>query len=443
MSKRESFVGIFDSQSLDERLLSFMDIHPGDWVVIKPNLVKESKENDPEEWECVITSPNLLKYVAGYVATKVGRSGRITICDAPQTDSSFARIKERLGLEDFLVNLTKKTGAICEFLDLRDQEWKAENGVIVERKKLKGDPNGKVAFNLSANSLFFNHPGEGRYYGADYESEEVNRHHCGTIQEYLLAATPIKADVFINMPKLKTHKKTGVTLNIKNLVGINAEKNWLPHHVEGSPKQGGDQFPNETIIRKIERFAVKNFRRFALSNTGKRVGIVKFMRRVGENTFGSTSNVIRSGNWFGNDTTWRMAIDLNRCLLYGLPNGMLDDDRPRKRYYSVVDGIICMEGSGPMQGDRKECGIVLLGDDPVAVDMVACRAMGFDWRKLPIIYKALEPMRFPISDLDVSTLQVISNRSEWNGLFLEIERKDVFFDFEPHFGWKGHVEYGS
>lgn len=55
------------------------------------------------------------------------------------------------------------------------------------------------------------------------------------------------ADVFINLPKMKVHKKTGVTLSLKNLVGINADKNWLPHYSGGSPRNGGDQFSNINI----------------------------------------------------------------------------------------------------------------------------------------------------------------------------------------------------
>ena len=45
------------------------------------------------------------------------------------------------------------------------------------------------------------------YFGADSNYEELNKHHQGTIQEYLLCATPIMADVVISLPKMKTHKK--------------------------------------------------------------------------------------------------------------------------------------------------------------------------------------------------------------------------------------------
>ena len=66
----------------------------------------------------------------------------------------------------------------------------------------------------------------------------------------MISRTALQSDVFINLPKLKTHKKVGVTLNLKNLVGINGNKNWLPHYAIGSPEENGDQFPSKTTRGK-------------------------------------------------------------------------------------------------------------------------------------------------------------------------------------------------
>jgi uncharacterized protein (DUF362 family) len=106
-----------------------------------------------------------------------------------------------------------------------------------------------VALNLA--SEFVGYSGLGHLYGASYDMEETNTRHAGTRHEYLLCRTPMEADVFINLPKLKTHKKVGVTCALKNLVGINANKNWLPHHTEGTPEQGGDQFPAGTVKARL------------------------------------------------------------------------------------------------------------------------------------------------------------------------------------------------
>ena len=416
-----------------------MSVDRGDWVVIKPNLVRAAKETDPDEWRCVITSPQLIRQVCEHVCAQLSGKGRVTICDAPQTDSSFALIAERLGLYGLAEECTKRYRIKVEVIDLRNEEWVNEGGIIKARKRIGGDPAGMVAYNLGEGSLFFGFGGEGRYYGADYDAGVVNSHHYGETHEYLLCATPIRADVFINMPKLKTHKKTGVTLNLKNLVGINADKNWLPHHTEGAPETGGDEFPTLPLKRRIERASVKVARQLALNVPGVGPQIAKRMRRAGTVAFGDGHQVVRSGNWHGNDTTWRMVLDLNRCLLYGNPDGSLRHDNP-KRYYSVIDGLIGMEGTGPMQGDPVESGVVIGGVDPVAVDTVAARLMGFDWRKIPVIREAWALDHLPITGLVPEEIVVHADQHGWGGPFSVFE-KGSYFQYKPHFGWRGHIEW--
>ena len=79
------------------------------------------------------------------------------------------------------------------------------------------------------------------------------KYHLDGRHEYLLAGSAIGCDVLINLPKLKTHKKAGVTLSLKNLVGINTDKNWLPHHTEGYPPGGGIEHPQPNAKHRIER----------------------------------------------------------------------------------------------------------------------------------------------------------------------------------------------
>ncbi len=421
--------------------LSFLRVLPGQWVVLKPNLIKQSKENDPAEWRSVITSAELIEEVCDDVCRKLAGRGKVTICDAPQTDSSFVEIAQRLGLHAIAERCSKKHGVPVEVYDLRAEEAIREQGVIVRRTKLPGDPHGAIKFNLGRDSLFYGFAGEGHYYGADYDAAVTNRHHQGETHEYLISATPILCDVFINLPKMKTHKKTGVTLNLKNLVGINAEKNWLPHHTVGSPASGGDQFPSVGWLQRCEQLTVGWTRSLALKLPGIGTRLAQRLRRAGTGLFGSGQQVIRSGNWHGNDTTWRMALDLNRCLLYGNPDGTLRHDRP-KAYYSLIDGRIGMEGAGPMQGDPIASNVVVGGTSPVEVDMVAARVMGFDWRKLNIIREAYKLTNMPIATCQPADVNVISDVPAWNGRFLDIEDRQ-FLHFRPHFGWTGAIEYTS
>lgn len=166
--------------------------------------------------------------------------------------------------------------------------------------------------------------------------------------------------------------------------------------------------------------------------------LVHVARKEGARVFGSGKDTIRSGNWYGNDTTWRMTLDLNRCLLYGNPDGSLRISG-RKRYYSIIDGEIGMEGAGPMQGDPKTCGVYISGEDPASVDAVAATLMGFDWKRLPVIREAFREITMPISEVDPLSIQIVSDIEEWNGSLNNL-RNQEHFDFIPHFGWKGHIE---
>ena len=56
----------------------------------------------------------------------------------------------------------------------------------------------------------------------------------------------------------------------------------------------------------------------------------------------------------------------------------------------VVDGLVAMEGNGPLIGTPKQLGIILAGRNPVAVDSTCARIMGYDPSKIKYLYKAHE-----------------------------------------------------
>lgn len=428
-------VYIYDLDHLD---LSFIKIVPGDVVVIKPNLVKEAKETNPDEWECVITSPLVIRKVVMYVGEQLDGTGKIVICDAPQSDSDFDLIRKRAELDEIAAAASKRFNIAVEVVDLRRHTWKNSDGIVTDHQDNQGDPEGAIRFVLNEKSLFSGHRGEGRYYGADYDTKVLNSHHRRGVHEYLVCRTPILADVFICLPKLKTHKKTGVTLSLKNLVGINADKNWLPHHTSG---RKGDEFPDKSFKHVVEGICKSIVRNVILKIPGIGLLVSQKLRKVGEHMLGDGHTVVRSGNWYGNDTTWRMVHDLNYCLLYGNPNGTFRDNCP-KRYYSVIDGLVGMEGNGPMQGEPKETGLIIGGDDPVGVDIVASRIMGFDWKKLPVIKNAVGNTKITkISNHDIQNIMIISSEKKWNGSCFGEFAEGEFEQYKPHFGWLGHIEW--
>jgi uncharacterized protein (DUF362 family) len=114
-----------------------------------------------------------------------------------------------------------------------------------------------------------------------------------------LPETVLGADLFVSMPKLKTHHWAGVTLSMKNLFGI------VPGAVYGWPK-----------------------------------------------------NPL---HWAG---IHESIVDINSSL-------------PVPRF-NIVDGIIGMEGNGPIQGTARPAGALVFGEDPVAVDATAARLMAIE-----------------------------------------------------------------
>ena len=379
-------------------------IHPGDRVVLKPNFIRESHTERPDEWEQIITHGTVIAAVVEQVATAMEGRGTITIADAPQTDSDFDQICQRAQIPQLSERLAREfPGLTLEVLDLRREAWRTVNGVIVERHKLPEDPRGYTLVDLADKSCFAGKTG--KFYGADYDTAFTAKHHSNGRHEYLLSRSALDADVFINLPKLKTHKKVGVTLSLKNLVGINGDKNYLPHYCTGTPDEGGDEFPTSDVKNKVQSKLISAFKSAAKS--GPWWGPVA--KRVGSKIFGDSGKVVRSGNWHGNDTTWRMVLDLNQAFF----------QKPR-RYLSIVDGIIAGEGNGPMEADAKPCGVLIAGTNPVAVDFVCVQLMGFDWRKLPMIQEGLRVFELSPDDIEADIGEP--------------------FCFKPHFGWVGHVE---
>jgi uncharacterized protein (DUF362 family) len=418
-------------------------VSPGATVVLKPNFIRHWNPCPAGGIQSVITHGAIIRAVADYAALAVGASGRVVVAEAPQQDCDWEQVTRIAGLPE-MIAFYASIGRELESIDLRREAVETQDGVIVARRELPGDPAGYRAVDLGERS-FFNGSGldPAAMRGADYDASVTTEHHSGGRNAYLLSETVLRADLVVNLPKLKTHKKTGVTLALKNLVGINGDKNWLPHHIVGSPETGGDEYPEKSLVSQLRSRAIDWAR--PLLARGRLTGPLRAARRAEWALRGD--DFIRSGNWYGNRTTWRMCADLNRALYFSDAQGLdLDAEGPRRTVLTVLDGIVAGEGEGPLAPSDRPLGAVIASLDPLAVDLVAVRLMGFDEARLPKLKCVMDDhvgprisaVRSP-ADLSLSISRDATHPPEPSAL--DAVRCDA--PFLPHPGWKGHIERSS
>jgi uncharacterized protein (DUF362 family) len=88
-----------------------------------------------------------------------------------------------------------------------------------------------------------------------------------------------------------------------------------------------------------------------------------------KNLFGTLPGICYG--WPKNELHWR-----------GLENSIVDIGLTRAPDLAIVDGIIGMEGDGPLNGTPKPLGALIMGSDPLAVDATCCRLMKLDPEKV-------------------------------------------------------------
>jgi uncharacterized protein (DUF362 family) len=88
-----------------------------------------------------------------------------------------------------------------------------------------------------------------------------------------------------------------------------------------------------------------------------------------KNLFGTLPGVCYG--WPKNELHWR-----------GIDNSIVDIAATRTPDLAIVDGIVGMEGDGPLNGTPKPVGVLVMGCDLVAVDATCCRLMQLDPEKV-------------------------------------------------------------
>ena len=72
----------------------------------------------------------------------------------------------------------------------------------------------------------------------------------------------------------------------------------------------------------------------------------------------------------------------NKLHYLGISESIVALNRQFRNTFAIVDGVVGMEGNGPIQGTPKPAGVLVMGRDLVAVDATCCRIMGIDPEKV-------------------------------------------------------------
>jgi hypothetical protein len=275
-----------------------------------------------------------------------------------------------------------------------------------------------------------------RFRVSDYDPRRIEAFHLQGRHVYVLHRDVLAADVVVSLPKLKTHEKVGITCALKGCVGAIGHKDCLAHHRYGAPGAGGDEYPSDRwqIKRWVSAFHDLTQQVPVGSGRGRALHIAdRLLRSAMRRLTG-----VAAGAWWGNDTAWRMSLDIARIIRFARPDGQLAASEQR-RHLVLIDGIVGGEGEGPLRPHPVPSGCVLFADDPVTADFACARLMGFDPDKIPLLREAAQIKRYPLVDGGAAP-DLVS--AAYNGQSLSVGRLDspIRTRFVPPTGWKGHIE---
>ena len=411
-------------------------IKPGDLVVIKPNLVmhKNYRKGFQDDTDCVFTNPSVVRAVLDYVIIALDGKGKIIIGDAPVQECDFDELVKKSGYEKMVENC-KQAGIDIVLKDFRGVISRSDHGVLHQSEK----PSTKhIIVKLDSLSEFSDYSKDKlkRIRITNYNPDELINHHNSETHEYCIAEDILKADCIINMPKPKTHKKAGITACLKNLVGINCRKEYLPHHTTGSLSDGGDEYNKKS---KIKESRTKNHDKFCFCVYNKRYLQARFYQAVILaqdyiiNRFYSDRTSF--GSWSGNNTISKTTIDLNRIALYADKNGVIKET-PQRTFFNVADMIVSGEHNGPMAPASRPVGMILAGENSFAADLVIARLMRAKVNKIPTLNCCSSKNdRLSIYNPN-EDITLISNDAKWNGISYKQINESNSFSFKSPDDWE-------
>ncbi len=401
----------------------------GSRIVIKPNWVFHENQRG-SGLDCLLTHSSVIEGVAKYVG--LTKPAQIIIGDAPIQGCEFEQLLRLTGIDD-VVDRLQGQGLPISIVDFRRTIRKAEssNERIEDARDLKDF----VLFDLKKDSLLEPLSDDAdKFRVTMYNPDLLQRTHRAGRHQYLIAKEVIDAGVVINLPKLKTHKKACVTGALKNLVGINGNKEYLPHHRKGGSEDGGDCYAGGPRWKRAAEDWLDVANRHSPGTTQSTFAWMAGSAARIAAKLGADENL--EGSWYGNDTIWRTCLDLQRILRYGNLDGSLSS-APQRTVISITDAMIGGEGEGPLANSPMLSGFVTGALSTAAAEWVHARLMGFDPEKIPLIREAFGGFPYPLTNFSPESIRVWTADTELSG-------RNIFpFDgraFLPPRGWRGHCE---
>ena len=139
-------------------------------------------------------------------------------------------------------------------------------------------------------------------------------------------------------------------------------------------------------------------RRVPLQTRASRLRELYLPRTVLEADFLVSLPKLKTHHWVGATLSLKNMFGIVPGCCYGWPKNILhwagitgsilDINSTVRPDFAIVDGIVGMEGNGPIQGTAKASGVLILGEDPVAVDATAARVMGLEPERIDYLAKA-------------------------------------------------------
>lgn len=363
----------------------------GGKITVKPNWVLHRNEGSGG-MDCMVTHPSVLRAVLEYVF--LTKPARVMLGDAPLQGCDFEQLMGYAGMGKVVADFQSR-GFPLEVKDFRRTVMREEGELKRVSEELRPESD-YVLVDLGAESLLEPISKDWKRFRVSlYDSRKMRPHHCPGRHRYLVARDILEADLVVNVPKLKAHKKAGITCCLKNLIGINGNKEYLPHHRKGAADAGvGDNYEHRywqmDLAEGVLDWADRMRSHPRLHRFAERVvwWLMHFPAK-------QDPSVQIDGSWCGNDTIWRTCLDLNRALLYADLSGRMCDTTQREEI-SVADAIVTGQGEGPLEPDPLETGAVYCVRNPVVGDYLGARILGFEPGKIPLLRHACDVMRWPI-----------------------------------------------